>query len=76
MVQKYELLLEDSSLIEMVPLAGGLIKKAALSAGDFGLKLIDTIHFISAFAGDCDFFLTNDDAFKSSLDLTVIQIAP
>ena len=75
LIEKYELLLEDDENVELVPLSGAVTKLAALKAGDFGLKLIDSIHLVSAFQSGCDFFLTNDDSFKSSPSLQVIHIA-
>lgn len=60
--------------IEIVGLDGALARRAALSGGPLGLKLIDAIHYLSAREGNCGYFLTGDGRFKSGAGMTVIGL--
>ena len=59
---------------EVVRLDGALARRAALSGGALGLKLIDAIHYVSAHEAGCDYFLTGDGRFKSAGRMTVIGL--
>ncbi|MCB1447362.1 MAG: type II toxin-antitoxin system VapC family toxin [Rhizobiaceae bacterium] len=72
-ISAYETLF-DQGTIEILPLDGGLARRAALAGGMLGLKLIDAIHHVSACEAGCRYFLTGDGRFRSGPDLTVIGI--
>lgn len=75
LISIYENLFEKSGEIEIIFLNGARTKQAALYGGALGLKLIDSIHYISALEASCDFFITNDAKFKSGPKLKVILIS-
>lgn len=70
-IEAYETLF-DAHGIEMLPLDGGLARRAALAGGALGLKLMDAIHYVSAREAACRYFLTGDGRFKSNTQMTVI----
>ena len=61
---QFEILGIDMTLLDEAAKAGALV----------GLKLIDATHLCSAISSGCDVFVTNDQKFKSSPALQVIQI--
>jgi predicted nucleic acid-binding protein len=74
LVGLYESLFEASGDVEMVPLDGGIAKRAGLRGGELGFKLIDAIHYLSALEAGCDLFVTSDARFKSGPALKVLRI--
>jgi predicted nucleic acid-binding protein len=76
LIRAYELLFEESNEVDLVPLDGLLAKQAALHGSQIGLKLIDSIHLVSALQSGCDYFVSSDARFKSGPRLNVIQILP
>ena len=61
-------------LLPVLPLDGGLARRAALAGGALGLKLIDAIHYVSAREAGCRHFLTGDGRFKSTPSMTVVGL--
>jgi predicted nucleic acid-binding protein len=76
LIGAYEVLFEESNEVDLVPLDGLLAKQAAIYGSQVGLKLIDSIHLVSALQSGCDTFVSSDARFKSGPRLTVIQILP
>lgn len=72
-IEAYETLFRDAA-VEMLPLDGGLARRAALAGGALGLKLIDAIHYVSAREAGCRHFLTGDGRFKSTPSMTVVGL--
>ena len=52
----------------------GFIGESAVLAGERGMKLIDAMHFHTAIANRCEFFITHDGNFKSTPAMEVVQI--
>lgn len=52
----------------------GFISESAMLAGERGMKLIDAMHFQTALANRCDFFITHDGNFKSTNSMEVVQL--
>ena len=63
-----------SGLLGLYPLTGDLVIRAAKEGGSLGLKLIDTVHYLSALEAGCDYFATADRKFKSSQYLEIVGI--
>ena len=72
-VAAYERLF-GSGEVTLTSLDGGLAKRAAVSGGQLGLKLIDAIHYIAALEQGCDVFVTSDRQFKSGPAMQVMTI--
>ena len=60
--------------IDISPLDGGLARRAAQAGGELGLKLFDSIHYLSALEEGCDFFLTSDHRFQSGPSMEIIRL--
>jgi predicted nucleic acid-binding protein len=76
LVSVYETLFSGNGDIEMLQLDGPLARRAAVAGGALGLKLIDSIHYISALEAGCDFFVSGDSSFKTGPAMKVIKVAP
>lgn len=63
-----------SGEIELSPLDGTITRRAAVDGGRLGLKLIDGIHYVSAIASGCNYFLTGDRHFKSVAEMEVVHL--
>jgi predicted nucleic acid-binding protein len=68
----YELLFERSNDVKLIELSGPLAKRAAEIGAPLGLRLIDSIHYVSALAQGCTFFISSDAKFKSTAELEVM----
>lgn len=60
--------------VQLIQLNGELSTSAARHGGTLGLKLMDSIHYLSALEAGCDYFITSDKAFRSCPEMTVIHI--
>ena len=58
--------------IEIVPIDGGLAKRAATHGGKIGLKLVDAMHYFAALEFGCEVFVTNAGGFRSGPKLRVV----
>jgi predicted nucleic acid-binding protein len=63
-----------SGEIELMPLDGALARRAALTGGALGLKLIDAIHYLGALESGCDVFVTADAQFRSGPQMRVVAL--
>jgi predicted nucleic acid-binding protein len=70
----YEDFFEKSGEVELFALSGSIVKRAALTGGSLGLKLLDAIHYVTAVDANCTHFLTGDRAFKSGSGLRVVVV--
>ena len=52
----------------------GFMNESAMLAGELGMKLIDAMHFHTAIANRCDFFITHDQNFKSTRGVEFVQL--
>lgn len=75
LIRIYESFFEAPGQIEIDLLTGELCKQAALHGGALGLKLIDAIHYFSAFEAGCSHFVTSDTSFKSGPKMKVLLIS-
>lgn len=64
----------QSPFVDLVPLTGDLVIRAAEEGGALGLKLLDAVHYVSALEAGCDVFVTADRKFRSSQYLEVVGI--
>ena len=64
----------DEGSVEITKLDGALARRAALASRELGLKLIDSIHYLSAREAGCAYLLTADTRFKSTDSITVIGL--
>lgn len=71
LIAVYERLFDASGDVTLLPLTGGIARRAAIAGGAMGLKLMDAIHYLSALESGCSHFLTSDSQFKSGPDLQV-----
>lgn len=67
----YDRLFDASGDVALLPLTGGIARRAAIAGGAMGLKLMDAIHYLSALESGCSHFLTSDGQFKSGPGLRV-----
>jgi predicted nucleic acid-binding protein len=64
----------DSGEVQIIPLTGDLARRAAGDAGALGLRLIDSIHYLSALEAGCDVFVSADARFRSGPYMRVLRI--
>jgi predicted nucleic acid-binding protein len=72
-VKLYQTFFDEGGVV-LTRLDGALARRAAISSGPLGLKLIDSIHYVSAREAGCTHMLTRDGRFKSDGELTVIGV--
>jgi predicted nucleic acid-binding protein len=70
----YKDMLNDTDQFEILGIDMAMLDEAARTGARVGLKLIDAAHLYSAIASGCDLLVTNDQKFKSSPGLKIIQI--
>ena len=75
LVALYKDLLNDTEQFEVLGIDMTLLDEAANIGAQVGLKLIDAMHLCSAITSSCDVLVTNDQKFKSSAELKIIQIS-
>ncbi len=73
-VAAFERLFYAKNEVQLIQLTGELSTSAARHSGKFGLKLMDSIHHLSALEAGCDYFITSDKSFRSDKNVTVILI--
>lgn len=70
LIDRYEALIQTNNWLEVQPVGRPVLAyAAALRARNKGLKLPDAVHFATAVAGDCSYFLTGDNGILESYDL-------
>jgi predicted nucleic acid-binding protein len=74
LLQQYQNIFYNDGLFNLVPIDSERIIRAAKLGAEKTLKLIDATHFLSAVEMGCDIFLTNDRNFRSSHNVTVVQL--
>ncbi len=72
--QKYRELFYEMPLFELVPVDGERVIAAAKLGAEKGLKLVDAVHFLAAVESRCHIFITNDQRFRSSHGVKVLQL--
>ncbi|MGE3244930.1 MAG: type II toxin-antitoxin system VapC family toxin [Beijerinckiaceae bacterium] len=60
--------------IDILPLDGGLARRAAAIGGELRLKLLDAIHYLSALEAGCDLFVTSDVRFRTGPNMDVLRL--
>ncbi len=74
LIQQYQDIFYNDGLFNLVPIDSERIIKAAKLGAEKNLKLVDATHFLAAIEMECEVFLTNDRRFKSSHNITVLQL--
>jgi predicted nucleic acid-binding protein len=74
LVALYENLFEHSGDIDLAALDGAIIRKAAKNGGSLGLRLIDTVHYLTALDHGCELFVTSDEQFRSGPAMRVVGL--
>jgi predicted nucleic acid-binding protein len=67
--------INDADQFEILRVDMAMLDEAAKIGAYIGLKLIDATHLCSAIVSGCDVLITNDQKFKSSPKLQIIQIS-
>lgn len=71
--QAYRAFLTLTAKFAIIPISRDILEAAAQLRATTKLKLPDAIHLATALREQCDFLLTNDDAFKS-LNLAQVKM--
>lgn len=70
----YKEIFYDLGLFELCAVDGDRVKAAAKIGAEKGLKLVDALHFVAAMEMECEIFVTNDERFRSSHGVEVVQL--
>jgi predicted nucleic acid-binding protein len=60
--------------LNILPVSGDLIIRAAEQGGQLGLKLLDAVQYVTALEAGCDVMVTADARFRSSRYIEVVGI--
>jgi predicted nucleic acid-binding protein len=60
LVNIYTTLLQESDILQIVPVSRDILKSAALYSAKNNIKLPDSIHIVTAIGTDCTVFFSND----------------
>lgn len=74
LISSYENLLTKTE-IELAPITADILRSAATLRARQNFKTPDAIHSATAYASNCDFFVTNDDGFKRLANIEVIILS-
>ena len=73
-VSEFKLFFSDDEFITVLPHNSKVFEMAAELSPKRGMKLIDALHYATAYNAGCQFILTNDMGFKSSEAVEVIHL--
>jgi predicted nucleic acid-binding protein len=66
---------DQNNFLQVSEHRAGFMEESAMIAGEKNLKLMDAKHWHAALSSHCEFFITNDMAFKSLGSIEVVRLS-
>lgn len=71
---RYRRFFGDDTLLDVTPVDGGSLVRAARFGAEAKMKLLDALHVTSAIDADCRHLLTNDDGMTGKGRMDVVRL--
>ncbi len=75
MGKAYDAFFRETALIQLTPVDGPLLMRAAQVGASSGLRLLDAVHVVSAIEAGASHFLSNDQAISRAPGIEIVQLA-
>jgi predicted nucleic acid-binding protein len=66
---------DQNNFLQVSEHRAGFMEESAMIAGEKNLKLMDAMHWHAAVSSQCEFFISNDIAFKSMGPIEVVHLS-